>query len=171
MVSNEAWKYVKLCLQDILQNKLPFRGVNIIAISDLFQLQPVKSYFIFMDLKHNYGPLATNWWCEYFTLFELTEIMRQKDDKAFAEILNRLHIGIHTKKDLDMLETRRVTQEQSEQLHHLPHFFPTRNRVESYNEYVLKASSQYAFTVTAIDIPPSDISASTQEQIQAALNK
>ena len=42
-------------------------------------------------------------------LFELTEIMRQKDDKAFAEILNRLHIGIHTKKDLDIIETSRVT--------------------------------------------------------------
>ena len=170
MVSDEAWKYVNLRLQDILQNKLPFGGVNIIAIGDLFQLQPVKSNFIFMDLKHNYGPLATNLWCEYFTLFELTEIMHQKDDKAFAEILNRLHIGIHTK-DLDIIETRRVTQEQSEQLHHLHHFFPTRKRVESYNESVLKASSQYAFTVTAIDIPPSDISTSTQEQIQAALNK
>ena len=171
MVSNEVWKYVNLCLQDILQNKLPFRGVNIIAIGDLFQLQPVKSNFIIMDLKHNYGPLATNLWCEYFTLFELTEIMRQKDNKAFAEILNRLHIGIHTKKDLDIIETRRVTQEQSEQLHHLPHCFPTGKRVESYNEYVLKASSQYAFTVTATDIPPHDISASTQEQIQVALNK
>ena len=56
-------------------------------------------------------------------------------------------------------------------MHHLPHFFPTRKRVESYNESVLKASSQYAFTVTTIDIPPSDISASTQEQIQGALNK
>ena len=123
MVSNEAWKYVNLCLQDILQNKLPLRGVNIIAIGDLFQLQPVKSNFILMDLKHNYAPLATNLWCEYFTLFELTEIMQQKDDKAFAEILNRLCIGIHTKKDLVIIETRRVTQEQSEQLHHLPHFF------------------------------------------------
>ena len=61
--------------------------------------------------------------CGVNTLFKLTEIMRQKDDKAFAEILNRLHIGIHTKKDLDIIETRRVTQEQSEQLHHLPHFF------------------------------------------------
>ena len=66
MVSNEAWKYVNLRLQDILQNKLPFGGVNIIAIGDLFQLQPVKSNFIFMDLKHDYGPLATNLWCEYF---------------------------------------------------------------------------------------------------------
>ena len=89
--------------------------------------------------------------------------MPQKDDKEFTEILNRLRIGIHTKKDIDIIETRRVTQEQSEQLHHIPHFFPTTKRVESYNEYVLKTSSQCAFTVTAIDIPPSDISASTQE--------
>ena len=135
---------------------MPFGGVNIIAVGDLFQLQPVKGNFIFMDLRHNYGPLATNLWCEYFTLFEFKEIMCQKDDKEFAEILNRLHIGIYTKKDIDIIETRRVTQEQSEQLHHIPHFFPTRQRVESYNESVLKTSSQYAFTVTAIDIPPSD---------------
>ena len=123
MVSSEAWKYVSLHLQDILQNKLLFGGVNIIAISDLFQLQPVKSNFIFMDLKHNYGPLATNLWCEYFNLFELTEIMHQKDDKELAEILNRLHMGIHTKKDIGIIETKRVTQEQSEQLHHITHFF------------------------------------------------
>ena len=36
MVSNEAWKYINLHLQDILQNKLPFGGVNIIAIGNLF---------------------------------------------------------------------------------------------------------------------------------------
>ena len=35
----------------------------------------------------------------------------------------------------------------------------------------MKTSSQDAFTVTAIDIPPSDISASTQEQIQSAMKK
>ena len=110
MVSNEAWKYVNLHLQDILQSKLPFGGVNIIAMGDLFQLQPVKSNFIFMDLKHNYGPLATNLRCEYFTLFELMKIMHQKDDKEFAKILNRLCIGIHTKRDIDIIETRRVTQ-------------------------------------------------------------
>ena len=83
-----------------------------------------------MDLNHNYGLLATNLWCEYFTLFELTEIMHQKDDKAFAEILKRLCIGIHAKKDLDIIETRRVTQEQSEQLHHLPHFFLLERELE-----------------------------------------
>ena len=169
--SNEVWKYVHLCLQDILQNKLPFGGVNIIVIGDLFQLQPVKSHFIFMDLQHNYGPLTTNLWCDYFTLFELKEIMCQKDDLQFATLLNRLCIGKQTNDDMRILQSRKVTQEQFETLHHIPHFFPTRRKVESYNESVLESSSQYTLTITAIDIPPSDISASAKENLQAAINK
>ena len=103
MVSNEMWKYVHLRLQDILLNKLPFEGVNVIAIDDLFQQQPVKSHFIFTELQHNYGPLATNLWCDYFTLFELKEIMHQKDDQQFAKLLNRLCIGKQTNDDLRIL--------------------------------------------------------------------
>ena len=64
MISNDLWKYVHLCLQDIKCNKEPFGGVNIVAIGDLFQLQPIKGQFIlFMDLKYKYGPLAINLWC------------------------------------------------------------------------------------------------------------
>ena len=36
---------------------------------------------------------ATNIWREYLTLFELTEVMIQKDDKQFAELLNHLREG------------------------------------------------------------------------------
>ena len=71
MVSNDLWKYVHLCLQDIKHSREPFGCVNIIAIGNLYQLQPVKGMFIFMDLRHNYGPIATNLWCEYFTMCEL----------------------------------------------------------------------------------------------------
>ena len=88
MVSTDLWKYVHLCLQDIKQSREAFGSVNIIAIGDLYQLQPVKEMFIFMDLRHNYGPIATNLWCEYFTMYELDEIMCQKDDKEFAELWN-----------------------------------------------------------------------------------
>jgi len=34
--------------------------------------------------------VATNIWTEFFILFELTEIMRQKHDKQFAQLFNRL---------------------------------------------------------------------------------
>lgn len=36
----------------------------------------------------------------------LEEIMRQKDDFQYAQLLNRLRIGEHTKKDIDTLQTR-----------------------------------------------------------------
>ena len=85
--------------------------------------------------------------------------------------LNRLCIGKQTNDDLRILQSRKVTQEQFETLHHIPHFFPTRRKVESYNESVLESSSQYTLTITAIDIPPSDILASAKENLQAAVNK
>ena len=64
MVSNDMLKYIHLRLQDIKKNKVPFGGVNIVAIGDLCQLQPVTGHFVFSDLKHGYGPLAVNLWCK-----------------------------------------------------------------------------------------------------------
>ena len=75
MACNNILRYIHLCLQEIKHNNKPFGGINIIAFGDLFQLQPVKGHFIFMDLQSNYGPLATNLWCEYFSFYELDKIM------------------------------------------------------------------------------------------------
>ena len=97
--------------------------------------------------------------------------MYQKDDQQFAQLLNRLCIGKQTNDDLRILQSRKVTHEQFETLHHIPHFFPTRRKVESYNESVWESSSQYTLTITAIDIPPSDILASAKENLQAAINR
>ena len=72
--------------------------------------------------------------------------------------------------ELRILQSRNVTQEQFETLHHIPHFFPSRRKVESYNESVLESSSQYTLTITAIGIPPSDILARAKENLQAAIN-
>ena len=90
MVGNNMLRFIHLRLQEIKGNHLPFGGINIICVGDLFQLQPVMQQYIFIDISNSYGPLATNLWKEHFTLFELTEIMRQKEDRIFAELLNRL---------------------------------------------------------------------------------
>ena len=171
MVSNDLWKYVHLCLQDIKHSREPFGGVSIIAIGDLYQLQPVKGMFIFMDLRHNYGPIATNLWCEYFTMYELGEIMHQKDDKEFAELLNRLHIGKHTTDDLNLLSSRTTMEEQKDQLSDIPYFFPTRKMVARYNDMVLQNTMEQKITITAIDIPPNDISPKFREQLHTAIDK
>ena len=62
--------------------------------------------------------------------------MHQKNDQQFEKLLNRICIGKQTNDDLRILQSRKVTQEQFETLHHIPHFFPTRRKVVSYNESV-----------------------------------
>ena len=56
-------------------------NLSLITVKDLFQLKPVFDKRIFENTNDSYSALATNIWNEYFTLFELTEIMRQKEIK------------------------------------------------------------------------------------------
>ena len=56
--------------------------------------------YIFKNMNHSdYAILAPNLWNELFKMFELDEIMRQRESKEFAEMLNRLREGKHTKND------------------------------------------------------------------------
>ncbi|GFT15638.1 ATP-dependent DNA helicase PIF1 [Trichonephila clavipes] len=43
--------------------------------------------------------------------YELNEIMRQKDDKTYAELLNRLALGKLTDKDVELLKTKQTILE------------------------------------------------------------
>ena len=171
MVSNDLWKYVHSCLQDIKHSREPFGGFNIIAIGDLYQLQPVKGMVIFMDLRHNYGPIAINLWCEYFTMYVLEEIMCQKDDKEYAELLNRLHIGKHSTADLNLLLSRTIMEEQRDKLSDITHFSPQEKMVARYNDMILQNTVEHKITITAIDIPPNDISPKFGEQLHVAIGK
>ena len=70
-------------LKDIKGSKDDFGGVSIIAIGDLFQLQPVMNGYIFKDLDNSeYSVLAPNLWHEHFKMFELHEITRQRESKV-----------------------------------------------------------------------------------------
>ena len=55
-------------------------------------------------------------------MFELNEIMRQKDSKVFAELLNRLPQGKHTESDILKLKGR-VIQEDINNPLDAPHLF------------------------------------------------
>ena len=39
-------------------------------------------------------------------MIELTEIMRQKEDKTFLELLNRIRIGQYYDEDVELLRSR-----------------------------------------------------------------
>ena len=71
---------IKNRLKDVMSSKEPFGGVSIIALADLFQLEPVMDAYVLKDLKNSeYQALAPNLWRELFIMFELEEIMRQRE--------------------------------------------------------------------------------------------
>ena len=96
-------------LKDIKGSKEDFGGVSIVAIGDLFQLEPVMDSDIFKDFDDiEYGPLAQKLWKEHFKMFEVVEIMTQRECKEFAEILNRLREGKHTAHDILKIKQRTI---------------------------------------------------------------
>ena len=170
MVSNNMLKYINFRLQEIKSNSQVFGGINIIAVGDFYQLKPVKGQFIFEDYRENYGPLATNLWNENFKIYELTEIMRQKDDKKFPELLNRLRTGAHTKKDIKSLNLTKIINKDLASDTTIPHFFPTKEQVKLHNAQIIN-NTKFTIDSKALDILPSSISKILQNNIHIAISK
>ena len=89
-------------LQQIMGTQLHFGGISLMTVGDLFQLQPVCDRWIFETPPDAYAALAPNLWQEHLKMHELTQIMRQKDYKDFAQLLNRLREGNHTTQDIKL---------------------------------------------------------------------
>ena len=138
-------------LKDIKGSPLPFGGVSIIAIGDLFQLQPVMDDYIFNDLKTEYGILAPNLWQELFKMFELKEIMRQRESRQFAELLNRLREGKQTNEDIRILKQRILQPSGSNYPVDAPHLFIQNTKVNDFNDRVHQASQGTKYNVKAHD--------------------
>ena len=171
MVSNYMLRFIHLRLQEIMGNNLIFGGVNIIAVGDLYQLKPVMGQFIFEDYSRNYEPLATNLWTEYFKIYNLTQIMRQKDDKKFTQLLNRLRTGNHTKNDIRTLEHTKMSNKHLQNKKSIPHFYPTLHQVNTYNNSIKHNQSNFTIESTCTDILPASISKLLETNIAAAISK
>ena len=115
-----------------------------------------------------YDALASNIWTEYFTLFELTEITRQKDDKQFAELLNRLREGKHSDDDIAVLKQRilNVTPEKENYPINMTHLFTTNASVDAHNNCLYTLSKTDKAQIKAVDIIVGDISDELKKQIK-----
>jgi len=72
-----------------------FGNVSIIAVGDLFQLQPVKQKYIF-ELPNDANAQLFGCLWDNFELLELTASMRQKNDLAFPNMLSCVREAKHT---------------------------------------------------------------------------
>ncbi|XP_025760247.1 uncharacterized protein LOC112844863 [Oreochromis niloticus] len=75
-------------LKQIKGSRRPFGGMSVIAVGDFYQLPPVRQ----SKPLCVHDPSEIDLWREHFQMITLTEIMRQKDDVVFAEMLNRIRV-------------------------------------------------------------------------------
>ena len=134
MVGNEMFSLLESRLKKIKENKQAFGGVSVIVIGDLLQLKPVCGNWIFNDLHQGIACLAPNRWKELFCMHELTEIMRQKDDLQFAQLLNRLRENKLTENDLSVLNSRNLNSSDPHYPSTATHLFTNNNYVDKFNK-------------------------------------
>lgn len=94
--------------------------------------------WIFHDFNCDAQSLANNLWKEYFCIFELDRIKRQRDDLEFAQLLNRLRYSAMTKNDMNVIQRCMITETSVNYLHHAPHLFPQNSKVDAYNNNLIE---------------------------------
>lgn len=99
--------FINSRLQEITGCTKPFGGISVVAVGDLFQLKPEMDSWIFKQRFYALQVLGKKLWRDLFSFYELDEIMRQKDDLEFAQLLNRLREDMQIiPEDIDKLKSR-----------------------------------------------------------------
>ena len=106
MVSNRTLLHVHQRLKDIFATPSDqiFAGISILVLGDLYQLPPIRTKPVFEEYKNNIYNLYHPW--SVFQMIELTENMRQKDDRPFTDLLNRFRTASQTEDDIRIIQSR-----------------------------------------------------------------
>ncbi|CAI5670377.1 unnamed protein product [Oreochromis niloticus] len=149
MVSKPLFAYVDARLKQIKGTQRPFGGMSVLPVGDFYQLPPVRQ----SKPLCVYDPEQIDLWQEHFQMITLTEIMRQKDDVAFAEMLNRIRVKEKTDElsqcDRDLL-SQAVTAPEECPIEVL-HIYATNKNVESHNTDTLKKLHSNIIIINADD--------------------
>jgi len=154
MVGADLLYHIHRRLQDVIGNKDPdsrFGGISILAVGDLYQLQPVGQNHAFALPSDIYAKLHGSLWEENFRMMELTQSMRQKDDNDFAELLMRVRKAPCTAADINTLKSREITKDSPLYPKDALHVFKTNKEVDEHNFSHIRKLPTPVFDIKAID--------------------
>ena len=127
-----------------------FGDITMIAVGDLYQLPPVGKAYVFDHPADSYAKLQDPLWYQ-FQLAELTQIMRQKDDAKFAQLLNRVRTASCSKDDIALLKSREISPDMDNYPMDILHVYSTHKLVDEHNQKMLRKIHETVHTVKAID--------------------
>ncbi|XP_062577465.1 uncharacterized protein LOC134239308 [Saccostrea cucullata] len=149
MVFKRLLYYIHERLVQIKKCKEPFGGISIIAVGDFFQLPPVKQRKVEILYKEN-AEYPIDYWLDFFKIIELDEIMRQRDDAAFASVLNSLRVRTIEEplsEEAKIMLKECIRDGPDEVLH----VYPTNEEANEYNLKMLQTSCGELIEVAAED--------------------
>ena len=169
MISNNRLLHIHQRLKEIFgtSSSKIFAGISIIAVGDLHQLPPIQQKPIFCKFSNDVYNLSHPW--HEFKMIELVEIMRQKDDQPFVELLNRLRVAQHTEHDIDTIQSRAVdvNDKNNYPLNEL-HVWAENKPVMDYNNQRLQEILMPLHVLQAVDRYPKNVS---KQEIERILSK
>ncbi len=150
MVSKQLFAYVNWRLQQIKGNQKPFGGLSILAVGDFFQLPPLgRAKPLCVNEDH-----MLDFWKDHFQMITLTQIMRQREDLAYAELLNRLRVKQKHAKltDADKCMLEAVIRSSPEECPiDALHIYATNKEVDSHNTEAISSRFSDIINIDAHD--------------------
>lgn len=119
MVRADILDAVDYALRYVRKNSMPFGGVQLLAIGDLFQLSPVVHRSEWSTMSSYYSKPyffeSLAWKKVRAVTIELEKVYRQKNE-TFLSILNRIRTGDTVPEDIERLNQRRIPDSDTEKL-------------------------------------------------------
>lgn len=101
MIDDETFDRISSILKKVRDDNRPFGGIQAILVGDFCQLSPVNGSFCFTSSAWNeINP----------TCVQLTELVRQKNDTVFQNILQEIRFGKCSNKTFDILNNLQHTR-------------------------------------------------------------
>ena len=168
MVGNITLLHIHQRLKEIFgtSNSQIFAGISIIVVGDMYQLPPIRKKPVFANFKNDVFNLYHPW--HLFTMIELVEIMRQKDDQPFAELLNRFRTANQTEEDIKCIQSRAIANSSDNSYpSDALHIWAENNPVNQHNEMKLENITGPLFHLKAIDQYPPNVSQQDIDRVLA----
>ena len=99
-------------------------------------MKPVMDDYIFKNSGKHYTALAPNVWCDNFKIYSLTEILHQKEEMKFCEILNHLCKAQCTEEDNRVFKSCIVKKDSEDYNFGARHIFLFANAVKQHNRKI-----------------------------------
>ncbi|XP_066927647.1 ATP-dependent DNA helicase pif1-like [Clytia hemisphaerica] len=158
MVSKYRLLHIHQRLCNIFEctENVPFAGISIITCGDFYQLPPIKGGTIFSLFPDALLNIDHCW--RHFKIAELTEVMRQRGDQVFIDILNNIRIGVVDENNIDILKERIVNKDHPEYPKDAVHLWAENQPVHDHNMLKLSELPGEEVKVDSIDKFPDKIS-------------